>query len=101
LQIYYAVYHKDAFGSYVRDLEWCKLVNNLKTAPILDFIVKEIKAFGKDPMEVCSRTGIFTTFANSGLISKVPPGDFLINIKLFDETDSNIINVMLYLVVGR
>jgi hypothetical protein len=100
-QLHYAISRKDASNSYVNvvffsKLEWCKITKGIGSIPYIDNVLEIIKDYGKDLLEICTRTGSFKvtnlTLARAKFFSFFPDGDYKLNLKLYDEIDLNIFN---------
>lgn len=81
------------------DLQWCKIVDGLKSVPIFEIFLNVAKDLSEDFLEICKRKGDFkVTNASIGsiFISKWPGGEYKTSIRFFDDDDTNIENFTFY-----
>lgn len=104
-QLFFATYRKDNSESYVKvlyfpDIEWCRVVDGLRTLPLFEILLNEAKTMGEDLINFCFRIGDIkvtnVSLSNSSFVSKWPAGDFKSVFKFFDDDDDNISNMTFY-----
>jgi hypothetical protein len=82
------------------EIEWCRLVGGDKGFPMFDFLLADAEKFGKDFLEVCTRTGDMRlsnySLEDSAFASKFPTGDYRVEFKFFDDIDDNIYNMTFF-----
>ena len=101
-QLMYALYRKNYEKEFrsvlnIPAIEWCNIMGGFKSFPFFDMILKEVKTVTDDVFDFCLRAGEFKfsnySFSKSPLTAKFPPGDYQLNLRVFDDDDDNIYNI--------
>lgn len=81
-------------------IEWCNILGGFKSFPFFDLLLNELKTASEGALEMCSKKGEVKfsnySFSSSPLTAKFPPGDYQLNLKIFDDEDDNIFNITLF-----
>jgi hypothetical protein len=69
----------------------------VKNLPFFDVLKNEAKLMSEDLLELCDRPGRFkafnVTFINSPIASKLPTGNYKVELKYYDDFDDDIFYV--------
>jgi hypothetical protein len=110
LQFHLAYYRKDGSGSYVRILnfpktDWCKIIKGIGSIKMFDDIIGFLRSNATELFEICTRSGTFKisnfSYASSQFMSYWPSCDYKVVVGLYDDIDSNIINLNYTGIIAR
>lgn len=106
-QLYLRISRKSSLNQYqlivtIPDIHYCKILEGMSTSPFLVSVLDAFKSFG-DCVEICTRAGEFQasniSFSDLKFISIWPAGYYKVNLVLFDDTDSSILNATYFAIL--
>lgn len=79
------------------DVDFCKIVGEIEANLFLSEMLKHAKNIGGEVLESCTRMGEIKNFniscMNSSFTRILPAGHYRSTVRLYDDTDDNIVNV--------